>query len=212
MNSKILVILIDDKCKETKERCLKSIRAQSYKEIVNVVLESPVSKASLCPILTDSTAEYVLFVHSNDRISIDYCRTLIERAKSGAAVVAGEFLEEIGEEVFFPNRTFNQNELFLQGHEIENIYSKLGILDYSWNTLWNKLYKKQQLLEALEETDLNCDTEEKLGREINAQIFRVSNSFTNVKNNYYYRRTSELPYSEYVKKKQGLLYQALREG
>lgn len=200
MNSKILVILIDDKCKETKERCLKSIRAQSYKEIVNVVLESPVSKASLCPILTDSTAEYVLFVHSNDRISIDYCRTLIERAKSGAAVVAGEFLEEIGEEVFFPNRTFNQNELFLQGHEIENIYSKLGILDYSWNTLWNKLYKKQQLLEALEETDLNCDTEEKLGREINAQIFRVSNSFTNVKNNYYYRRTSELPYPEYVKK------------
>jgi len=200
MNSKILVILIDDKCKEKKEHCLKSIRAQSYKKIETVVLVSPVSKAVLYPVLTDNMAEYVLFVHSNDRISVDYCRTLIERAESEAAIVAGEFLEEIGEEIFFPNRTFNQNELFLQGHEIENTYSKLGTLDYSWDILWNKLYQKQQLLEVLEEIDMNCDTEEKLGRQINAQIFHVAKSFASVRNNYYYRRTSELPYSEYMEK------------
>ncbi|WP_277409225.1 HAD family hydrolase [Lacrimispora xylanisolvens] len=200
MNSKILVILIDDKCKERKEQCLESIRLQSYKEIETVVLESPVSKVALCPVLTGSRAEYVLFVHSNDRIGIDYCRIFIDRAESGAEVVAGEYLEEIGEEIFFPNRTFNQNELFLQGHEIEKAYSKLGNLDYSWDILWNKLYKKQLMLEVLEKINMDCGTEEELGRQINAQIFRVANRFTSVKNNYYYRKTSELPYSEYVKK------------
>lgn len=201
MNSKILIILIDDKCKERKEQCMESIRSQSYKEIQTVAFEAQVSKATLCPILTESRAEYVLFVHSNDRIGVDYCRVLIDRAESGVEVVAGEFLEEIGEEIFFPNRTFNQNELFLQGHEIENAYLKLGNLDYSWDILWNKLYKKQMLLEVLEKIDMDGETEKELGRQINAQIFRVAKSFASIKNNYYIRKVSEHSYSEYVEKK-----------
>lgn len=200
MNSKILVILIDDKCKERKDKCLKSIKAQTYNEIESIVLPLPVSKAALCPVLIHSDAKYVLFVHSNDRIDVDYCRILIEQAESGAEVVAGEFLEEIGEAIFFPNRTFNQNELFLQNRDIENVYSKLGKLDYSWDNLWNKLYKKQVLLEVLEKINKDCDTEEELGKQINARVFHVATGFASVRNNYYYRRTSELPYSEYVEK------------
>lgn len=200
MNPKVLVILIDDRCIEKKENCLKSLNCQSYKDIETIELKDQISKEVLWPLLTDNTAEYVFFMHSNDRIGVDYFRTLVDRAKIGITMVAGEFVEEIGGEIFFPNRTFNQNELFLQEDEIEKTYLELVTLDYSWHVLWNKLYDKQQLIEALRDIKVNCDTEEKLGIQINAQIFHIAKSFASVKNNYYFRKVSDLPIGDYIKK------------
>lgn len=198
MDSKILIILINDGNELRKDCCFKSLKQQSYKEIKTTMITNQLSNRILCDTLSEGDAEYVLFMHTNDSLSVDYCRTLLIKAERGADIVVGEFLEAIGEELFYCNRTFNQNEFNLHGHEIEETYLKLKSLDYSWNTLWNKLYKKELLLKAVKAAG-GCNTEKELGIQINEYVFHESVCFASAPNNYYYRRISETKYSEYIK-------------
>lgn len=201
MSAKILIILVDDKNKEREEQCRKSIEAQSYKAIDTVVISNLYQSMDICGILQRNAAEYALFIHSDDRIGVDYCRTLVNKAQEGADIVAGEHLELIRGDLFFPNRTFNQNELQLHNDEIVEVYSKLSRLDNSWTVLWNKLYKKDLLIRALQKINGDCKSEEELSIRINNYIFQHASCFVNAKNDYYYRYCTRFPQDTYFSKR-----------
>lgn len=204
MDYRLLIILINDGQKAKKERCMESIKEQSFKniEIAEISPQRPgeLSHKTLKEMLSDRTEEFVLFIHASDWICVDYCRTMMRESLLGTDIVTGECLEEMGDGLYYPNRTFNQNKLSLQGHELKNAYIKFASLDYSWNTLWNKIYKKEWLDAALK-TVKTCDTEKELGRQVNSYISQAATSFCNVKNNYYIRNITEKTFLDYSKNK-----------
>lgn len=198
MSLKIRILLIDNGNEKEREECLESIQCQSFRNIDTVVFAAPVSSGAIKETLKNCDAEYILFMYTKDRLGIDYCRTLLEKAGRGFEIVAGETLELIGAELFFPNRVFNQCEFNLNGEAVSETYQSLNSLDNSWNTLWNKLYQKELLLDSLKDiADQECI--EELGVRINTAAFYRAKSFSNARHNYYYRRASEKPFDEYKK-------------
>lgn len=200
MNSKVLIILLDNGTKEEREHCLKSIEEQSYKDMETLIVDYKISVKTLCNLLTEKEAEFVLFMHSCDAIGVDYCRTLAMRAAIGFDVVAGEFVEKIEDDIYYPNRTFNQNQLTLYGNDIMEMYTKLRDLDYSWNVIWGKLYKIQHIKMVLKEDKIIGGNLINLEKEINSRIFAVIKSFSSVQHNYYYRKIAENKWAENTKK------------
>lgn len=199
MNSKIQIILIDDGNSKQKKLCLESIQCQSYKDIETILVTTPISVKTIKETIKKSESDYVLFVHTKDRLGIDYCRMLISKAEKGFDVVTGETLEQIGAELFYPNRTFNQCEFSLMEEEISENYRYLSKLDDSWNVLWNKLYKKELLGNSLKDLADEADLESLSGK-INSVVYDMAKKVTNTRHNYYFRTVSEKSYEDYQKK------------
>lgn len=91
-----------------------------------------------------ATGEYIAFVDSDDYISIDYYRLLLEKAVTeNADIVEGRIIREQEDgHKFIQN---NNNILFerLTGEQIrEEFFSQEGLF-YHWHVIWNKIYKKE---------------------------------------------------------------------
>lgn len=91
-----------------------------------------------------ATGDYVAFLDSDDYISYDFYRTLLQRAEETEAdVVIGKTVwEENGE-----RKVYNLHEScfqfgILEGEQIRRAYFSQEASCYSWHTVWNKLYRK----------------------------------------------------------------------
>lgn len=90
-----------------------------------------------------ATGEYIAFVDSDDYISIDYYRLLVDKAVTeDADIVEGRIIRENERgNKFIQN---NNNILFerLIGDEIrDEFFSQEGMF-YHWHVIWNKIYRR----------------------------------------------------------------------
>jgi len=117
-----------------------------------------------------ATGDFISFVDSDDYVSIDYYRLLVEKAvQEDADIVEGRFVREDESGHRFIHN-FN-NLLFdvLTGEEIRKSYFSQEGIFYHWHLIWNKVYKmdlwrqsvpyfKKQTKHLVMTDDLICST------------------------------------------------------
>lgn len=90
-----------------------------------------------------ATGDFIAFVDSDDFLSVDWFRRLMERqSKTDADIVIGQhvlFMEETKEYKFEPS---NQVEFeYLNGENLRNTFFENLGLRYAWHVVWNRIYK-----------------------------------------------------------------------
>ena len=89
----------------------------------------------------NATGEYIAFLDADDYTSIDFYRTLMKNAiENDSDIVIGKTVLEydIGKKIEY--NLFNMDFKELNGKEcIEEYFSQEG-LNFSWHTIWNKIY------------------------------------------------------------------------
>ena len=87
--------------------------------------------------------EYICFVDSDDYIGEDYIRSMVKTAiEQHADLVKTRFVLTDGTRNYVHSYIYNQPNVVLEGKEILQEYFNQEGLDFSWHTVWNKLYKK----------------------------------------------------------------------
>lgn len=89
--------------------------------------------------------EYVAFVDSDDYISVDWVRVLVNKAEeSGSDIVVGEWcFDHDGESITYINLDpFRLQDYELRKQEVLNAFMEQEGLCFSWTVVWNKLYRK----------------------------------------------------------------------
>lgn len=92
-----------------------------------------------------ATGKYIAFVDSDDHVSIDYYRELIEEAERGNFdIVAGGTVRENVDGTFsqYTLHTLPFGDAPLYGKEVRSHFYGQGGACYAWHTVWNKIYKK----------------------------------------------------------------------
>ena len=157
------------------ERCFESIFNQTYKNIEFIIVNNasegnineivnkyryiyPDFKIKLVELkenvglfhgrlkgAEEATGDYIAFIDSDDRVSIDYYRMLIDKAiNTSADIVVSSFVYEDEEnclthDIYNPIKNF---EFKLEGNEIFNTFINQEARSFYFNLVWNKIYSK----------------------------------------------------------------------
>lgn len=153
------------------ERCLNSILRQSYRNLEIIVVNDG-SQGNVEEIMSGyledvrivfinnkenrgllrarvcgarrATGDYIAFVDSDDYVSFDFYRSLVEKAnETDADIVIGKTVWEKSGKKFIYN--YHESALSFEqivGDQIKEIFFGQEYQCYSWHTIWNKLYKK----------------------------------------------------------------------
>lgn len=90
-----------------------------------------------------ATGDYICFIDSDDYWGLDYVRCMVMAAeKHDADIVKTNFVLTDETRFYIHGHINNQPEIVLQGKKILDAYFKQEGRDFSWHTVWNKLYKK----------------------------------------------------------------------
>ncbi len=92
----------------------------------------------------EASGEFIAFVDSDDYVSSDFYRVLLSRAvETSADIVIGGTVREEGENRYIYNyhdSAFLFDELV--GEDVQKAFFSQELQNYSWHTVWNKLYRK----------------------------------------------------------------------
>ena len=153
------------------DRCINSLLNQSYKNLEIIVVNDG-SKGNISELIKQytedvrvkfidnaenngllrarvcgskkATGEYIAFVDSDDYVSFDFYRTLLNKAIiNDADITIGKTVWENGDEKFIYNyheSSFHFGTLY--GEQVKKAFFEQEYHNYSWHTIWNKLYKK----------------------------------------------------------------------
>lgn len=156
------------------EKCIKSILEQTYKNIELILVDDGSKQKEeaiikkymgydrrICYIknqtnrglfstrisgVKHAAGKYLMFVDSDDYISFDYVRLLVEEAKKeDADIVFSTTILNTPKEKKVIN-TFQDTALYqlpLSGEKARKAFFEQGGTAYVWHTIWNKLYKKE---------------------------------------------------------------------
>lgn len=91
-----------------------------------------------------ATGEYIAFLDSDDYVSIDYYRTLMENIQENNSDIAmGHMVLEYDDGRKEEYNLFDAKHLDLEGEEcLEEYFDQEG-LSFDWHVIWNKIYKKE---------------------------------------------------------------------
>ena len=92
-----------------------------------------------------ASGEYFAFLDSDDHISIDYYRLLMNRiTDSGADIVIGDFADEYedGRIEYYNFDNFRFRDIELTGEQVYEGFMRQHGLWFGWHTVWNKIYRK----------------------------------------------------------------------
>lgn len=179
IDKKISVIIPVYNTEKYFERCIKSISEQSYKnfEIIVVNDGSPGNIDELIEKykayddriiyvcheknkglfrarvtgMKEATGDYIAFVDSDDYVSYDFYRTLIENAESNSSdiVIGRTVWDESGQHYVYNYHESCFNFDVLEGDCVKKAYFGQEAACYSWHTVWNKLYSAQLVKKCL---------------------------------------------------------------
>ena len=92
----------------------------------------------------EAAGEFIAFVDSDDYVSSDFYRVLLARAlETSAEIVIGGTVREEGDSRYIYNyhdSAFLFEELV--GEDVQKAFFSQELMNYSWHTIWNKLYRK----------------------------------------------------------------------
>ena len=178
-NKKISVVIPVYNTSKFLHKCLDSILNQTYKNLEVIVvndcstdnsaeiLEEYKNKDSRIVIvnheknrglfrarvsgLAVATGDYIGIVDSDDYISKDYYRKLIETAKEKQAdIVMGKIIHEKSDGYrYVHNSYYNMQPVERRGDEVLNKFLEQEGFCFIWHTVWNKLYSKNLWDKAL---------------------------------------------------------------
>ncbi len=161
------------------DRCLKSIRRQSLRNIEILVVDdgstdrtariveqhaAEDSRVILCPHEKNkglfaaritgfkaSRGDYIAFVDADDEISIDWLRLLWEEAVAhNNDITAGQFFNKYDDgRMEYFNLDPLRQEMHLEGEEVFARFMEQEGSFFSWQRLWNKLYSRSLWMRAL---------------------------------------------------------------
>ncbi len=169
---RLSVIVCVYNTEEYAERCIKSILSQSFADleliIVNDGSEGNIGRIAEKYAALDSrvrylenkkneglflarlrgircaAGEYIGFVDSDDYLSFDYYRTLMESAREADADIAvGRTVREDGKEQYLYN--LHESSLrfgILEGEELRQRFFGQELDCYGWHTVWNKIWHR----------------------------------------------------------------------
>ena len=156
------------------ERCANSIMSQTYKNLEIIFVDDGSSDRS-CEIIEElkksdnrikivhhkknsglfqaritgvqnASGKYLLFVDSDDCISVDWVRLLVDKAElESADVVLGDFvlLYPDGSKKYHSLDPIRCQDIHLVGDEILDAFMCQSGHFYGWHTCWNKLYSAE---------------------------------------------------------------------
>lgn len=93
-----------------------------------------------------ATGDYIAFLDSDDYVSCDYYHRLLRSAQMwNADIVIGKTVRELSDGTRFIDNYHDMNFSFtyLEGEEIRNSFWEQEGYNYSWHTIWNKLYSME---------------------------------------------------------------------
>lgn len=185
----IEVIIVNDCSKGNVEEIVEEYK-KIYKNIklVNHQKNHGVFKARVTGV-ENCAGEYIAFLNSDDKVSIDYYRLMIHKAlETGSDMVACDFLLEHddGRMEYCNLANLNITDINLKGQQISDAFFNQNGLDYSWTVVWNKIYSKrlwQKCYIHIKNINENLITNEDI---VFSSIFYCfCEKYTNVHNAYY---------------------------
>ena len=137
-----------------------------------------------------ATGEYIAFIDSDDRVSIDYYRMMVHRAhKSQYDIVISDFVyENENNELTYDLFNYIQGyEFELEGNNIFETFYKQEAHSFFWNLIWNKVYSmelwKRAKVFLKENTNKIVMCDDIIYTFV---LFFHANKILKIKNNYYY--------------------------
>ena len=141
-----------------------------------------------------SSGEYICFFDSDDTVSFNYHMPMMKKAQeTGADIVINDWAFHTERARYFCKRDTTISDTFIfEGDEILREYVKNEGREHSYFTLWNKIFKRELLIQAKEKIDsldlpkVRIDfAEDTL---INFFAFANAKKITNIHTGYYFYR------------------------
>lgn len=215
-NKKLSIIVPVYNAEKYMEKCLNRLLEQSYKNIEIIIIND--SSQGNCEEIANkyqkldnrvkyikheknrglfqaritgasiATGDYIAFLDSDDYVSIDYYRTLMNNIlENDSDIAMGNMVLEYDDgrkEIF---NLFNKKHYKLIGEEcLEEYFSQEG-LSFDWHTIWNKIYKKEIWNQALKHYK-NINTHLLMTEDFafSTVLFYYAKKLTNVENDCIY--------------------------
>lgn len=170
-NKKLSIVVPNYNNEKYLKKCIECLLQQTYKNVEIIVVndgskgksdeimatysENPkikyvkhdVNKGLFQARLTgasNATGDYITFLDADDYVSIDYYRTMMRKAEetNSDMVISRMALEyDSGKQIEY--KLFEKHFESLNGKECIDQYFKQKGLDFSWHTIWNKIYSKK---------------------------------------------------------------------
>ncbi len=146
----------------------------------------------------NATGKYVCFVDSDDKISHDWIRFLLNNAeRNDCDIVAGDFCFNYNDKIY-NYLTFDPlviKDWNLKNEEVFFEFINQNYSCFSWSVVWNKLYKKELWDSKINELEKFINDYGRLNMwediAFSSAIFSVSKHFMNVHGVYYYYKSNE---------------------
>ena len=91
----------------------------------------------------NATGDYIAFLDADDYTSVDFYRTLMDNAmENNSDIVIGNTVLEYDDGKQIEYNLFRMNFKELNGKQCINEYFRQEGLNFSWHTIWNKIYSK----------------------------------------------------------------------
>lgn len=145
-----------------------------------------------------ATGDYIAFIDSDDRVSYDYYRRLIETAENtNADMVASDFVYEYDDNSMIIDgyNSIRSFSFCMEDEQILEFFMEQSARAFYWNLMWNKVYSCELWKKAevyLEESDVSIVFAQDIV--FSLALYAFSKKYVNIHDvNYYYykRRGSE---------------------
>lgn len=139
----IEIIIVNDGSPGEIRELMKAYSGDSRIKFVDLAVNQGLLRARVAGAKTAS-GSYIAFVDSDDYVSEDFYRTLIDRAlASDSDIVIGKTVwEKDGERYVYNLHESNFHFEVMTNPQIQYTYFGQELQCYSWHTIWNKVYRK----------------------------------------------------------------------
>ncbi len=142
----IEIILVNDGTTENEEAIVeKYLRKDDRFRYIKKDTNEGLFKARVSGV-KEASGDYIMFVDSDDYISVDYVRLLLQEAiKSDSDIVFSRTVTctPKGSYSMYVAQDTELDKLPLLGDDLKHAFYGQHGLAYVWHTVWNKLYKRQ---------------------------------------------------------------------